>query len=180
MQKCDTGLINNTVDHPAGLLDGLRDRLQLKNDAALARLLQVSPPILSKVRLRKLPVSPALLLRIHDVTHIPLAELRAGMTPPAANAMPAAPADAAPGAADSRQPPYDPEHLLNQLSALLCAKNDAALSRMLDVSPSIISRMRRHQFPVSGSLLIKMHQASNLSIRDLQALMRGSHPGDTQ
>lgn len=65
--------------NPENMLDALLTRANLKNDAALARYLQVTPPAISKARSRKLEVSAALLLRIHDRTGIALNELRAWM-----------------------------------------------------------------------------------------------------
>ncbi|CAN7422646.1 helix-turn-helix domain-containing protein [Duganella sp. LjRoot269] len=61
---------------PHLLLDHLLKRLQLKNDASLARMLDISPPRLSKIRRRRLPISADVLLRLHEVARIPVAELR--------------------------------------------------------------------------------------------------------
>lgn len=63
----------------ADLLDVLIDFLGLKNDAALGRELQVSPPILSKIRHGGLPVSAAILIRMHEVSGLSIFELRACM-----------------------------------------------------------------------------------------------------
>ncbi|WP_240943841.1 hypothetical protein [Janthinobacterium lividum] len=63
----------------ADLLDVLIDFLGLKNDAALGRELQVSPPILSKIRHGALPVSAAILIRMHEVSGLSIFELRACM-----------------------------------------------------------------------------------------------------
>ncbi len=63
----------------ADLLDALIDYLGLKNDAALGRELQVSPPILSKIRHGALPVSAAILIRMHEVSGLSIYELRACM-----------------------------------------------------------------------------------------------------
>jgi Sec-independent protein translocase protein TatA len=50
-------------------------------------------------------------------------------------------------------------------------KNDAALSRMLEVAPPVISKIRHHRLPVGASLLIRMHEVTGMSIRDLRDLM---------
>ncbi|MCC7717402.1 hypothetical protein [Janthinobacterium lividum] len=63
----------------ADLLDAVIDFLGLKNDAALGRELQVAPPILSKVRNGGLPVSAAILLRMHEASGLSIHELRACM-----------------------------------------------------------------------------------------------------
>lgn len=60
----------------ANLIDGVIAALELKNDAALARAAQIAPPILSKVRNGRLPITASVLLRLHDATGIPVAELR--------------------------------------------------------------------------------------------------------
>ena len=44
---------------PDRLLATLISKLSLKNDAALSRALEVSPPVISKIRHRRLPVTDA-------------------------------------------------------------------------------------------------------------------------
>lgn len=66
---------------------------------------------------------------------------------------------------------YDPDRLLASLTENLSLKNDAALSRALEVSAPVISKIRHRRLPVSASLLIRMHEVSKLSIRDLRLLM---------
>jgi len=63
----------------ADLLDVLINFLGLKNDAALSRELRVSAPILSKIRHGVLPVSAAILVRMHEVSGLSIYELRACM-----------------------------------------------------------------------------------------------------
>ena len=66
---------------------------------------------------------------------------------------------------------YDPNHLLDALIEKLHLKNDAALSRALEVAPPVISKIRHRRLPVGASLLIRMHEVSELSIRELRELM---------
>jgi hypothetical protein len=66
---------------------------------------------------------------------------------------------------------YNPNRLLDTLIENLRLKNDAALSRALEVAPPVISKIRHHRLPVGASLLIRMHEVSELSIRDLRFLM---------
>src|SRR5690606_15898974 len=66
---------------------------------------------------------------------------------------------------------YDPDFLLESLIGKLNLKNDAALSRALEVSPPMISKIRHRRLPVTASLLIRMHEVSNLSIQELRALL---------
>ncbi len=61
---------------PDRLFDTLRQRLQLHSDKALAKLLQIAPPLLARLRQSGVPVSGSLLMRIHDATGIAIDELR--------------------------------------------------------------------------------------------------------
>lgn len=69
-------------DHP--LLDALIAENCLKNDAALSRMLEVKPPVLSKIRHGRLPFGPSLILRTHDVFDMPIKTIRALLQPAAA------------------------------------------------------------------------------------------------
>lgn len=61
---------------PNYLLDDIAHKLQLKNDAALARTLEVTAPMISKVRNFRLPVGASLLIRMHEVTGLRVRELQ--------------------------------------------------------------------------------------------------------
>lgn len=69
------------------------------------------------------------------------------------------------------QPGYDPDRLLDALIARLQLKNDAALSRALEVAPPVISKVRHRRLPVGASLLIRMHEVSDLSVGKLREIM---------
>lgn len=69
---------------------------------------------------------------------------------------------------------YNPNNLLDALIGKMQLKNDAALSRALEVAPPVISKIRHHRLPVGASLLIRMHDVTGMSIRDLRGLM-GDH-----
>ena len=71
----------------------------------------------------------------------------------------------------SDQLAYDPNNLLDTLIDKLHLKNDAALSRALEVAPPVISKIRHRRLPVGASLLIRMHEVSDLSIREPRTLM---------
>jgi hypothetical protein len=66
---------------------------------------------------------------------------------------------------------YNPDNLLASLISRMNLKNDAALSRALDVAPPVISKIRHRRLPVGASLLIRMHEVTNLSIQELRELM---------
>jgi hypothetical protein len=69
------------------------------------------------------------------------------------------------------QETYDPNKLLDALIERIGLKNDAALSRVLEVAPPVISKIRHRRLPVGASLLIRMHEVSELSIKELRELM---------
>jgi len=58
------------------LLNHLIGHLRLKNDAALARELETPPPVLSKLRHGRMTLGATLLVRMHEVSQIPIKELR--------------------------------------------------------------------------------------------------------
>lgn len=66
---------------------------------------------------------------------------------------------------------YDPNHLLDTVRQLLNLKNDAALSRHLDVSPPVISKVRHFKLPITAGLLIRLHEVTEWSVKDLRTLM---------
>ncbi|MGI4718577.1 MAG: hypothetical protein ACRYGO_04075 [Janthinobacterium lividum] len=73
-----------------------------------------------------------------------------------------------------RLPPdaeYDPNRVLDAIIAKLRLKNDAALSRVLEVAPPVISKIRHHTLPIGATLLLRMHEESEFSIRELRELM---------
>ena len=66
---------------------------------------------------------------------------------------------------------YNPNALLDSLKDLMKLKNDAALSLALDIQPPVLSKIRHYRMPVSGAVLLRMHEVSNVSVTDLQAMM---------
>ncbi len=66
---------------------------------------------------------------------------------------------------------YDPNRLLDHLVECLNLKNDAALARLLEVAPPVISKIRHYRLAIGPSLLIRMHEVSDLTIGDLRLLM---------
>jgi plasmid maintenance system antidote protein VapI len=58
------------------LLDHLLSHMGPKNDAALAAALEVAPPVISKLRNRRLPLGASMLLRMHDATGLSIASMR--------------------------------------------------------------------------------------------------------
>jgi len=69
-------LLENATYDPGNLFNAIKTKFQLKNDAALSGKLAVSAPVISKVRRKKMPISDALLVRMHDVTGMQISEIR--------------------------------------------------------------------------------------------------------
>ena len=69
----------------------------------------------------------------------------------------------------------DDAHGNNELLDMLLTKgpkNDAALARALEVAPPVISKIRHGRLPVGASLLIRMHEVFDVSIRELKRIAR--------
>lgn len=59
------------------LLDTLIEKYSLKNDAEIARRLEVAPPVISRIRNGRCVVSSDIILRIHEKLGMPVADIRA-------------------------------------------------------------------------------------------------------
>lgn len=68
-------------------------------------------------------------------------------------------------------PTYNPNRVLDAIIEKLQLKNDAALSRALEVAPPVISKIRHNTLPIGATILIRMHEISDFSIRELRELM---------
>lgn len=66
---------------------------------------------------------------------------------------------------------YDPNRVLDAIIAKLRLKNDAALSRLLEVAPPVISKIRHNTLPIGATILLRMHEVSDISIGELRELM---------
>lgn len=64
---------------PSHLLDTLQSLFGVKNDRQLAARLEVSAPLLCKIRSCKVDVPPHLLIHLHEETNFSVSELRALM-----------------------------------------------------------------------------------------------------
>ena len=62
------------------LLDLVAEKIGARNDAQLARGLEVAPPVISKIRHNRLPVGAALIIKIHERTGMPVAEIKSYLT----------------------------------------------------------------------------------------------------
>jgi hypothetical protein len=66
---------------------------------------------------------------------------------------------------------YDPNFLIDALIDELNLKSDSELSDALELPPPVIFKIRYGRLPVGASLLVRMHEVSALSIRELRDLM---------
>lgn len=70
----------------------------------------------------------------------------------------------------SHTPAGSANKLLDALIDKIGLKNDAALARALSVSPPVISKLRHATLPIGGTLLVAVHEASGMSIREMKEL----------
>lgn len=61
---------------PRRFLQSLIVSLNLKNDAALSRRLGVAPPVISKIRNRRLPIGASILISAHEESGLSIKELK--------------------------------------------------------------------------------------------------------
>jgi DNA-binding transcriptional regulator YdaS (Cro superfamily) len=70
---------------------------------------------------------------------------------------------------------YQPEKLLDGLIVRLGVGSSSALARLVGLSPSVISKVRHKRLAVSGEILLAIHEATDIPIRELRRMM-----GDTR
>ena len=68
-------------------------------------------------------------------------------------------------------PAYTPERLLDAMHARLGLKNDAAVARLLELPPAVVSKLRRKQASITAAILIRMHDVTGWSISDIRATL---------
>jgi len=66
---------------------------------------------------------------------------------------------------------FKPHPLLDTLIETLTLENDAALAETLQVRAPVISKIRGGKLPVGASILMRMHEASDMPIARLRALI---------
>ena len=66
---------------------------------------------------------------------------------------------------------YHPDRLLDKLSKQLKAGNDRNLARLLEISPSTISKIRRKVIAISAKNLLSIHDGSGIAIKELRKMM---------
>ena len=63
-------------DKPHALLDYLIDKGWAKDDKAIAKLLNTTPPVISRVRNDRRAITPNLILAIYDKTKMSIEQIR--------------------------------------------------------------------------------------------------------
>jgi hypothetical protein len=58
------------------LLDTMIAELNLKNDAALSRALDQSPPVISKIRHGRLPIGDTIIISLHELSDWPVKRIK--------------------------------------------------------------------------------------------------------
>lgn len=66
---------------------------------------------------------------------------------------------------------YEPENLLDAIIKYLGIRNDAALSRRLEVAPPVISKIRHRTLPIGATLLIRIHEETGWTIKEIRQKM---------
>ena len=66
---------------------------------------------------------------------------------------------------------FDPNKMFDTVIEKLSLRNDAALCRWVGVGPPVISKMRHGKLSVGASMLIRLHEISDISIKELRTLM---------
>jgi plasmid maintenance system antidote protein VapI len=65
--------------------------------------------------------------------------------------------------------------LLDAVIKKLNLKHDAALSRRLSVNPAVISKIRNGRADVRAYLVIRMHEETGLSIKELRSYLPANY-----
>jgi len=66
---------------------------------------------------------------------------------------------------------YDPGKLLDAVCEKLNLENDASLGRALGIAPHVINKIRLRKTEVEPALLVRMHEETDFTIRQLRVLM---------
>lgn len=76
MTSARTSVFSKTSYDPNRLLNAIKEKLRLRDDAALSKVLAVSRPLIAQIRQHTLPVGAWLLMRMQEVSELSVAELR--------------------------------------------------------------------------------------------------------
>jgi DNA-binding transcriptional regulator YdaS (Cro superfamily) len=71
---------------------------------------------------------------------------------------------------------YLPEVLFERLCARLGARSYSALGRAIGLSPSVVSKVRNRRLAISSEILLKIHDATDIPVRELRRWMGDTRP----
>ena len=71
---------------------------------------------------------------------------------------------------------YTPELFIDRLIRRLGLRSSSALARKVGLSPSVISKVRHRRLAVSGEILLKIHEETEIPIRELRHMMGDTRP----
>ena len=71
---------------------------------------------------------------------------------------------------------YTPELFIDRLISRLGLRSSSALARKVGLSPSVISKVRHRRLAVSGEILLKIHEETEIPIRELRHMMGDTRP----
>jgi hypothetical protein len=71
--------------------------------------------------------------------------------------------------------PYVPHTLFDEIIRVYQLKNDAALARMLKISPANISRFRYGRRPIGASVILAVHDTTNWPIKKIKELLNDGY-----
>lgn len=71
---------------------------------------------------------------------------------------------------------YTPELFIDRLIRRLGLRSSSALARRVGLSPSVISKVRHRRLAVSGEILLKIHEETEIPIKELRHMMGDHRP----
>ena len=71
---------------------------------------------------------------------------------------------------------YAPDKFIDTLSKRLKIKNDAEFARQMGIPSSMLSRMRHRIIPISATILLNIHEQTNIPIKKLRRMMGDKRP----
>ncbi|MEY3694615.1 MAG: hypothetical protein RL083_440 [Pseudomonadota bacterium] len=71
---------------------------------------------------------------------------------------------------------YAPEAFLYRLCERLGARSLSALGRVVGLSPSVLSKVKRRRLAISSEILLKIHDSTDIPVRELRRWMGDMRP----
>lgn len=71
---------------------------------------------------------------------------------------------------------YIPEVLFERLCARLGVRSYSALGRVIGLSPSVVSKVRNRRLAISSEILLKIHDATDIPVKELRRWMGDTRP----